>query len=303
MKNYTITVNGNVYNVTVEEGTTAGAAAPAPKAAVPAAAPKAAPAPAPAPVVTPASIEPAVAAPTAPNTPPAQTNPSDENLAPGANSFTEAQAKSWLEEAGYTEVTGLVQSDDGIWRGHARRNGATVAVDGEILPAQAGGFVTLNRDWQDGDELLLTLPMATRIESRYFVEQGIDAKWGIIQATGWTSIQNMPGIFAGGDCATGPATVIRAIAAGKVAAANIDQYLGYNHEITCDVKIPEPDLSDRTPCGRVNLTERPAGERKCDFTLTECGMSLKEAGQEARRCLRCDHFGYGNFKGGRTTSW
>ena len=47
MKNYTITVNGNVYNVTVEEGTTAGVVqAPvkaAPKAA-PAAAPKAAPA-------------------------------------------------------------------------------------------------------------------------------------------------------------------------------------------------------------------------------------------------------------------
>ena len=48
MKNYTITVNGNVYNVTVEEGTTAGAAptvsaakaAPAaPKAAAPAGAP------------------------------------------------------------------------------------------------------------------------------------------------------------------------------------------------------------------------------------------------------------------------
>lgn len=50
MKNYTITVNGNVYNVTVEEGTTAGAPAPAPKAApkaAPAPAPKAAPAPAP----------------------------------------------------------------------------------------------------------------------------------------------------------------------------------------------------------------------------------------------------------------
>ena len=30
MKTYTITVNGNVYNVTVEEGTTAGAPAPAP---------------------------------------------------------------------------------------------------------------------------------------------------------------------------------------------------------------------------------------------------------------------------------
>lgn len=43
MKNYTITVNGNVYNVTVEEGTTAGVA-PVVSAAKAAPAPKAAPA-------------------------------------------------------------------------------------------------------------------------------------------------------------------------------------------------------------------------------------------------------------------
>ena len=43
MKNYTITVNGNVYNVTVEEGTTAGVV----QTAAPKAAPKAAPAAAP----------------------------------------------------------------------------------------------------------------------------------------------------------------------------------------------------------------------------------------------------------------
>ena len=47
MKNYTITVNGNVYDVTVEE--TAGGAAPAPAAKAAPAAPAAAPAPAPAP--------------------------------------------------------------------------------------------------------------------------------------------------------------------------------------------------------------------------------------------------------------
>ena len=35
----------------------------------------------------------------------------------------------------------------------------------------------------------------------------------------------MENVFAGGDCVTGPATAIRAIAAGKVAAANIDDYL------------------------------------------------------------------------------
>lgn len=42
MKSYTITVNGNVYDVTVEEGKTSGAAAPAAKAAAPKAAVKAA---------------------------------------------------------------------------------------------------------------------------------------------------------------------------------------------------------------------------------------------------------------------
>jgi len=80
------------------------------------------------PAPEPATPAPDPAAPTAPNTPPAQTTPSDENLTPGANSFTEAQARSWLEDAGYTDVSGLVQSEDGIWRGHARRNGATVSV-------------------------------------------------------------------------------------------------------------------------------------------------------------------------------
>ena len=45
MKNYTITVNGNVYDVTVEEtGAGAAPAAPAPRAAAPKAAPKSAPA-------------------------------------------------------------------------------------------------------------------------------------------------------------------------------------------------------------------------------------------------------------------
>ena len=44
MKNYTITVNGNVYDVTVEENTNgAPAAAPAPRAAAPAPAPAAKP--------------------------------------------------------------------------------------------------------------------------------------------------------------------------------------------------------------------------------------------------------------------
>lgn len=72
-------------------------------------------------------------------------------------------------------------------------------------------------------------------------------------------------MYAGGDCVSGPATAIRAIAAGKVAAANIDEYLGFDHKIETDVVIPKPLTYDRIPCGRVNLRERDAAERVCDF--------------------------------------
>lgn len=141
------------------------------------------------------------------------------------------------------------------------------------------------------------------IESREFEKEGIPVTKGVIDALDTTAIRDIPGVFSGGDCVSGPATVIRAIAAGKVAAANIDEYLGYNHIITTDVKIPNPRLSDRLPCGRVNLRERDSYNRVKDFDLIEIGMTRQEADQESRRCLRCDHFGFGIFKGGRVEKW
>lgn len=141
------------------------------------------------------------------------------------------------------------------------------------------------------------------IESRSFEKHGIPVKRGVIDALNWSGIKDIPGVFAGGDCVTGPATVIRAIAAGKVAAANIDEYLGFRHELNVDVQIPPIRLDDRCSCGRVNMKERNASERKKDFKLMECGMTEEEALQESRRCLRCDHFGYGIFKGGRVEKW
>lgn len=141
------------------------------------------------------------------------------------------------------------------------------------------------------------------IEFSHFAEAGVPVSRGKIITRSSGDFENMPGVFAGGDCASGPATVIKAIAAAKVVAANIDEYLGYRHIISCDVEIPDANLEDRTPCGRVNLTEREACERVCDFEGVENCMTEKEAKQEASRCLRCDHFGYGIFKGGRDRIW
>ncbi len=141
------------------------------------------------------------------------------------------------------------------------------------------------------------------IEYQHFEEAGVPVKRGVIQTEKYGGFDNIPGVFAGGDCATGPATVIKAIGAAKVIAANIDEYLGFHHTISCDVKIPNASLADRKPCGRVNMTEREACQRIKDFDGVENPMTELECKQEASRCLRCDHFGYGIFKGGREKLW
>lgn len=150
---------------------------------------------------------------------------------------------------------------------------------------------------------ILVVAIGQEIETKHLEDAGVPISRGKIETKKNGAIENMPGVFAGGDCASGSATVIKAIAAAKVVAANIDEYLGYRHEISCDVDIPEARLDDRLPCGRTNMTEREAGERVKDWDGCENCMSEAEAKQEASRCLRCDHFGYGIFKGGREKLW
>jgi NADPH-dependent glutamate synthase beta subunit-like oxidoreductase len=148
---------------------------------------------------------------------------------------------------------------------------------------------------------IIVVAIGQGIEIAGFEEAGVPIKRGTFVAE--TSSQANDKVFAGGDCVTGPATAIRAIAAGKVAAANIDEYLGFNHEISVDIEIPSPQLSNRPPHGRINITERETCERKCDFNDIEIGLTKEGACTEASRCLRCDHFGYGIFRGGRENKW
>lgn len=150
---------------------------------------------------------------------------------------------------------------------------------------------------------VLIIAIGQVIETAHFETAGVPVERGQIRTKSNASFEDMPSVFAGGDCSSGPGTVIKAIADAKVVAANIDEYLGFHHEITCDVEIPIPRIQDTTPCGRVNLTEREAGERVCDFEGVENPMTKAEIAQESSRCLRCDHFGYGIYKGGRESLW
>lgn len=151
------------------------------------------------------------------------------------------------------------------------------------------------------DTIIVAIGQA--IDTKHFEDSGVPSNKGVIATENDGGFDSIPGVFAGGDCTTGPSTVIRAIAAAKVTAANIDEYLGYHHVISSDVDIPSAKLVDYYPCGRVSLAERESCERIKDFEAVELCMTKVEAKQESSRCLRCDHFGYGIFKGGRETKW
>lgn len=150
---------------------------------------------------------------------------------------------------------------------------------------------------------VIVVAIGQDIESQSFGKEGIATSRNAIVAKDDLSVDDMPGVFSGGDCVSGPATVIRAVAAGKVAAANIDHYLGGNMLELKDPEIPPAIPSDITPLGRVNMRERPASERAKDWEQIELGMDWREALHEARRCLRCDHYGSGALEGGRLARW
>lgn len=142
------------------------------------------------------------------------------------------------------------------------------------------------------------------IDSEPFAKQGVATKWDRIVTAPDGHVEGFEGLYAGGDCQSGPATVIKAINAGKVAAANIDHYLGFNHPINeQEVEIPAVQFKGKISCARCEMTSREAAERTQDWELVECGLTQQEALQEASRCLRCDHFGMGAFRGGRISQW
>lgn len=142
---------------------------------------------------------------------------------------------------------------------------------------------------------VVLLAVGQDIISAPFEAFGMPADRNVFKAGFDTSVSGMEGVFVGGDCATGPSTAIRAIAAGKVAAFSIDNYLGSccASALDCGVKAPLVKANNQTPTGRVNIGERPAYIRKTDFEYVECPMTYEEAMQESSRCLRCDRFGHG----------
>lgn len=105
-----------------------------------------------------------------------------------------------------------------------------------------------------------------------------------------TMATSVAGVFAGGDCQTGPATVVEAIGAGKKAATAIDLYLGGDGDVVPKLnvarKLSAPIIEEKTQRSHGKMA--PLARRLNSFTEAELGYDAHTAQREASRCLRCD---------------
>lgn len=119
--------------------------------------------------------------------------------------------------------------------------------------------------------------------------------WGTFVVDSNTLATNVPGVFAGGDCVTGPWMAVNAIAAGRRAAAGIHKYLR-GDTMLVDLTEKRRDIAHRLAAGQMELGETPrvpvsllpADTRITSFAEVEIGFAEEGARREARRCLRCD---------------
>jgi formate dehydrogenase major subunit len=123
------------------------------------------------------------------------------------------------------------------------------------------------------------------------------SKWGIA-ADPKTLATNLPGVFAGGDAVTGPDLAVRAVAAGKLAAAALDQHLGGKRIIGSPEavnvmmgKLSEDELAiflreiEQAP--RAPMPQLAPEARRSTFDEVELGFTAEAARRESRRCLGC----------------
>ncbi len=120
----------------------------------------------------------------------------------------------------------------------------------------------------------------------------INLNGNCLQVNPETLATDEDGVFAGGDVATGPLSIIDAIGQGRKGAQSIDKYLGGSGSIEEKLAEPEkevllPEL-DRDPLPRKEGKLEEPWKRVWGFEQIEKCMSIKEAVQEASRCLNCD---------------
>jgi len=114
----------------------------------------------------------------------------------------------------------------------------------------------------------------------------------LVEADAETMATDKPGVFAGGDMVSGPASIIEAIAHGRKAASSIDKFLGGTGLIDQELALPEEEVVvveyEVEDQSRVSAPCAPLTDRACSFLPVELGLTDELAIKEAERCRSCD---------------
>ncbi|MHB9058086.1 MAG: FAD-dependent oxidoreductase [Bacillota bacterium] len=139
--------------------------------------------------------------------------------------------------------------------------------------------------------IILAIGQATDL-SLLTPDLGVKVERGLIVADKLTKATAAPGIFAAGDAARGPASVVEAVASGHEAAISIERYLdgedlAAGRTLERGPNIDPPNHGPVPVVRRKAQAQTPAAERIKDFREVLLGFSREEAIAEAGRCLNC----------------
>ena len=144
---------------------------------------------------------------------------------------------------------------------------------------------------EEVDALISAIGQAPQTPGDFRVRIG---KGSTIQVDPTTLTTNRAGVFAGGDAVTGPATVTEALAAGRLAAYRIDDYIQHRYPVAGkdEKEVLKDDLLPETievirKIGRLEPPILAPEARAKDFAPVELVYDWETAVNEARRCLRC----------------
>ncbi|UCE95931.1 MAG: FAD-dependent oxidoreductase [Candidatus Bathyarchaeota archaeon] len=145
----------------------------------------------------------------------------------------------------------------------------------------------------DADSLLLAIGQAPDLSWQTNGQLKL-SELGLIDVNPSTLETSIPSVFACGDVAEGPTSIVKALASGKLAAFAIDKHLGGTgilEEKLVEVEKPNPWLGKVEKFGNKGSVQMPCLsilERKGNFLEVELGYNEKMAREEASRCLECN---------------
>jgi NADPH-dependent glutamate synthase beta subunit-like oxidoreductase len=159
------------------------------------------------------------------------------------------------------------------------------------------------------DTILLAIGQDVDAKSLHQDDLGLDERWGSIWVDESTTMTNLPGVFSGGDCVSGAATVVEGVAAGRSSAMAINAYLNGGDEAAMAAAayryIPEffdigakaasdaplHDMPVLDGDGRLTAFANAGHGGDVDndeaFREVETGFTEETALEEAGRCLMC----------------